>query len=55
MKDRIKNRQKERARILKSLHKKIADQAKMPVAPPPRYDDVFFEGVAWLDNEGGLL
>lgn len=25
----------------------------VPVSPPPRYDDVFFEGVKWLDHLGG--
>lgn len=40
-----------RRRFNESLHRKIAERnARQDTAKAPRYDDVFFEGVAWLDS-----
>lgn len=39
-----------RARLAAALDTAIAERkARQPAAPPPRYDDVFFEGTAMLD------
>jgi len=42
-----------RASISERLKAKREERAARPVAPPPRYDDVFFDGVAWLDKLAG--
>ena len=40
-----------RRRFTESLDRKIAERnARQDTAKAPRYDDVFFEGVAWLDS-----
>ena len=40
-----------RRRFTESLDRKIAERnARQDTAKAPRYDDVFFEGVTWLDS-----
>lgn len=43
-----------RLRIAKSIRVKMwerrLEQANRPLAPAPRYDDVFFDGLEWLDG-----
>lgn len=40
-----------RRRYTEFLDRKIAQRnARQDTAKAPRYDDVFFEGVAWLDS-----
>ncbi|MCL2726678.1 MAG: hypothetical protein FWD69_19840 [Polyangiaceae bacterium] len=41
-------------RIAEKLAQKRAQQIACRVLPPPRYDDVFFEGLAWLDELAGV-
>jgi hypothetical protein len=45
--------QEARARIAAKLVKKREERAARKTAPPPRYDDVYYEGVAWLDRLAG--
>jgi hypothetical protein len=33
-----------------SLKKRLEEKAAKKLAPEPRYDEEFFEGVAWLDS-----
>lgn len=40
-------------RIAESLAAKREARAARPAAPPPRYDEVFAEGVQWLDSLAG--
>jgi len=48
---------KEKMRVLRSLSKeKLADKRKNTLIKPPivpRYDDVYFEGIEWLDSLAG--
>ena len=40
-----------RRRYAEFLDRKVAERsARQDTANAPRYDDVFFEGVAWLDS-----
>ncbi len=41
-----------REEVKHRLREKLARERerRKSVAPQPRYDDVFFEGVAWLDE-----
>ena len=40
-----------RRRFRESLDAKVAERnARQDTAKAPRYDDVFFEGVAWLNS-----
>lgn len=34
---------------LKELRERWREELR-PVDPPPRYDDIFFEGLEWLDK-----
>jgi hypothetical protein len=34
------------------LAMKLAAKSERVLAPAPRYDDVFFEGVRWLEENG---
>lgn len=47
-KEALALRERVRARLEERRHRPA-----VPVSPPPRYDDVFIEGVKWLDNLGG--
>jgi hypothetical protein len=40
-------------RIQAKLAEKRLKREQTPLAKPPRYDDVFFEGVKWLDSLAG--
>ena len=40
-----------KAELRKRLAKTKAKR-RVEAWPPPRYDDVYFEGVAWLDENG---
>lgn len=42
-----------RARIVQIRAERNDRRDRIPPAPPPRYDAVFFEGVAWLDRLAG--
>ena len=37
-------------RFHQRLEEKLAKERARPVEPPPRYDDVFYQGTAWLDR-----
>jgi len=39
-----------RALVQERLAARRAMRAAAPPNPPPRYDEVFFQGVAWLDR-----
>ena len=39
-----------REKIQRQVVKERERQQKEPVGRAPRYDEVFFEGVAWLDK-----
>lgn len=41
-------------RIAKLLEERISSKKNRKLAQPPRYDSVFYEGVAWLDSLGGI-
>jgi hypothetical protein len=48
---------KERNQTIVSLRKRIRAEVKkrtepnlIPPDPPPRYDEIFFKGTAWLDE-----
>jgi hypothetical protein len=45
-----RDREQLRAEIRRRLRLKAQEQAALPPDPAPRYDDVFFRGVAWLDS-----
>jgi hypothetical protein len=45
--------QEAKARVAQKMAERRAAQAERKLAPPPRYDEVFFEGVAWLDELAG--
>jgi len=40
-------------RIQAKLAEKKLKKQQITMAKPPRYDDVFFEGVKWLDSLAG--
>lgn len=43
-------REELRARLTEALDAAIAERkARVPASPPPRYDEVYHEGTAWLD------
>lgn len=42
-----------KARFEEMMAKRVADRQARKLAPPPRYDDVYFEGVEWLDQLAG--
>lgn len=42
-----------RAKIEEILRARRKARSNRVLAPPPRYDDEFFEGVAWLDSLAG--
>ena len=39
-----------RASVQERLAARRAERAAAPPAPTPRYDEAFFQGVAWLDR-----
>jgi hypothetical protein len=44
-----------RKEIIEALKKRIKEKLKKPdnlsePDPPPRYDEIYFEGKKWLDN-----
>jgi hypothetical protein len=39
-----------RERFRRHLAERVAASKQAPLAPPPRYDDVFAEGMRWLDG-----
>jgi len=39
-----------RVEIRRRLNAKLAERRPPALSPPPRYDEVFFEGVKWLDS-----
>ena len=39
--------------ILAKLEEKKLQRAALKYSDPPRYDDIFFEGVKWLDSLAG--
>lgn len=39
-----------RQRLKRAMVRQAKKYEKRMKAPPPRYDDVFFEGVKWLDS-----
>jgi hypothetical protein len=45
--------EKVKTRVAEKLSKKKAERAIRKVAPPPRYDEVFFKGLDWLDTVAG--
>lgn len=40
-------------RVAEKIAQRRAQQSARRAAPPPRYDEVFLEGVAWLDEQAG--
>jgi hypothetical protein len=48
-----KKRELEALRERVRMRLQEAKQQKRPAAPPPRYDEIFFEGVNWLDDLAG--
>lgn len=42
----------ERARLQRQIVAKLRSKprAHVSVQPPPRYDEIFYEGLAWLDG-----
>lgn len=38
-----------RARLAELRAQRVAERNRVQPTPPPRYDAMFFEGVAWLD------
>ena len=58
MADDIQKMDRQRVKLAEArgaLRKKIADlrarAQRQPVEPAPRYDEVFFDGTAWLDQQ----
>jgi len=49
----IESERETKKRIAEKLAQKRAQQIARRVLPPPRYDNVFFEGLAWLDELAG--
>jgi hypothetical protein len=45
--------EKARIKIGEIIRKRQEERARRVLVPPPRYDDEFFEGVAWLDSLAG--
>jgi hypothetical protein len=52
-----KQRRKIADQLRKRVRARLAEQKRpaegAPANPPPRYDDVFFDGQAWLDQQAG--
>jgi hypothetical protein len=42
-----------KALVRSRLAEKKRNSTLVPPDPPPRYDEMFFEGTAWLDNQAG--
>lgn len=51
----VRERQEAVARLREAVRERLAARLARPQTPvpPPRYDEVFFEGLAWLDELAG--
>lgn len=49
-----KQRKKLAEHLREEVRRRLAERrTPVPAGPPPRYDEIFFEGVAWLDHQAG--
>lgn len=46
------DREEKIAEMKAELRKRLKAKRRVETWPPPRYDDVYFEGLEWLDKNG---
>lgn len=46
------DREEKIAEMKAKLRKRLKAKRRVEAWPPPRYDDVYFEGLEWLDKNG---